>query len=226
MEWSYIRGILVGVLFGIATLHTRHLNAADQAELAVLIDNIGGVSAFTLVGAQDHTTNVLRQAGVKIRWLECSFAEAEYRDPPGCQVPLDVPTVIVKILPKAQAERWITPPKALGFSRDTDIFVLLHRVELLAAQKNMAKSVILGHVMAHEIGHALLGPGHSAGGLMRNWLRITELRLAEKGQLQFSPKEAAQIRQRTRILRGGPLKPPDQTSTRSRAAASVSSNSR
>jgi hypothetical protein len=195
----------IGILCTIAVLDSLPLAAADQdQELAVLVDNIGRTSAFTMVRAQNDTSLVFRLAGIKIRWLECSFAEAELQDPPGCRLPLDVPTVIVKILPQGEVKRWILSPNVLGFSQDRDTFIFLSRVEFLAVKTGVAKSVILGHAMAHEVGHALLGPGHPADGLMRNRLRIEEWKLAEKGELQFSSNETEQIRQRIRILRKVP----------------------
>jgi hypothetical protein len=51
---------------------------------------------------------------------------------------------------------------------------------------------VLGHVVAHELGHLLLGRGtHSAAGLMRADL---DTNLAVQGRLLFTDAEARAIR--------------------------------
>jgi hypothetical protein len=167
--------------------------AMDYRTLAVLVDNVAEVSSSTLERARGEAANVFRQAGIQIRWLECSFAEAEYRDPPGCQLALDVPTIIVKILSRAEVERWPVPGNSLGFARGTHVYVLFPRVEALAPFSSSVP-VILGHALAHEIGHSLLGNEHSADGIMRAGLRRRDWKRAEKGQLLFTRKEAVKLR--------------------------------
>jgi hypothetical protein len=72
--------------------------------------------------------------------------------------------------------------------------VFYDRIEALRARVNLELYVILGHAMAHEIGHVLLGSReHATGGLMQaNWNPAT-WRLASAGLLNFSPKEAKQM---------------------------------
>jgi hypothetical protein len=50
---------------------------------------------------------------------------------------------------------------------------------------------ILGDVMAHELGHLMLPPGHSTIGIMQPTVNMASRRLAT-----FSKKEASEIRQR------------------------------
>ena len=44
---------------------------------------------------------------------------------PGCQLSLDVPTVIVKVLPDAASRRWGLPANRLGFCVDKDVYLLM-----------------------------------------------------------------------------------------------------
>src|SRR3954449_12628045 len=85
-----------------------HVLASDvtRPNLAILLNDTADVPAPTLRRTQAGASNVFSQAGVAIRWLACSFAEAERQDPPGCMIPLDVPTVIVSILSEREARRW------------------------------------------------------------------------------------------------------------------------
>jgi hypothetical protein len=53
-----------------------------------------------------------------------------------------------------------------------DASVFVQAVRAQAAGFGMAFDLLMGYAVAHEVGHCLLGPGHSYGGLMRGaWNR-------------------------------------------------------
>jgi len=56
--------------------------------------------------------------------------------------------------------------------------------------------IVLGHAMAHEIGHLLLPYGHSPTGLMRAEWEAKDLRLAANRQLNFTSEQAELMRGR------------------------------
>jgi hypothetical protein len=57
------------------------------------------------------------------------------------------------------------------------------------------RSVILGHVIAHEVGHLLLGTNsHSQDGIMSAEWSGSELRRLAKGALLFTASEPMRIR--------------------------------
>jgi len=172
----------------------------ESLTLAVLIDNVAHVPQAILKKTQLQAADVFRHAGIGTRWLECSFQEAEHRDPPGCQLPLDVPVVIVKILPKAEAQRWSGLDGGLGFCLSKDAYVLFPRAQAVAQREGVPISLVLAHTLAHEVGHSLLGAGHRRDGLMRGVLRTSEWRLAAAGQLLFTPPEARDLREGIRKL--------------------------
>ena len=56
-------------------------------------------------------------------------------------------------------------------------------------------SAMLGHLIAHEIGHLLLpGTDHSASGIMCPQMREGDWNLARVGALTFTPRQAAMLR--------------------------------
>ena len=66
-----------------------------------------------------------------------------------------------------------------------------------ASKQNPA--VLLGHVMAHEIAHLLLGTNsHSASGIMRAHWYAQELASADRGALLFTPDQARAMTERLR----------------------------
>jgi hypothetical protein len=73
--------------------------------------------------------------------------------------------------------------------------VYFHRLEELAIGPKLGKGPLLGSMMAHEIGHLVLGVNsHSRRGLMSIPWDSNKLRQADIGQLGFTRKEAAAIR--------------------------------
>jgi hypothetical protein len=66
----------------------------------------------------------------------------------------------------------------------------------LAAEKHANEGVVLGHVMAHELGHLLLGgePGsaHSAGIMKHAWDK-EHVEKAKSGRLFFTPDQALRM---------------------------------
>jgi hypothetical protein len=55
-------------------------------------------------------------------------------------------------------------------------------------------AVLLGDVVAHELGHLILGPGHTPAGIMRAVWKAGEFDALRKGWLQFTDDERQRIR--------------------------------
>ena len=83
---------------------------------------------------------------------------------------------------------------ALGIALVSHAFVLYERIIDRARVWGLADSVILGHTMAHELGHLLLGEhSHTATGVMRPVVNRQDLRL-ESGQFLFDSKQVTKLR--------------------------------
>ena len=82
-----------------------------------------------------------------------------------------------------------------GFGYYANVFY--HRVEQLSGTRTCSRPVVLGHVIAHEMGHLLLGQGgHSRTGLMTaNWDR-SELEQVIQRTFIFNSQQAKEIRAR------------------------------
>ena len=66
-----------------------------------------------------------------------------------------------------------------------------------AIQYQADAAALLGQVMAHELGHLLLGPGHEKGSIMRDrWVGNGQSRLRQDWQ-RFTPTEQERIRRKT-----------------------------
>jgi hypothetical protein len=57
---------------------------------------------------------------------------------------------------------------------------------------------LLGASLAHEVGHLLLGPAHTATGIMRAHFALHDVEMASRGELLFSADQAARLREKLR----------------------------
>ena len=67
-------------------------------------------------------------------------------------------------------------------------------VQTLGTTKQIELTPLLGYVIAHELGHLLLGPGHAPNGVMRAVWSPMDLGAIRRGCLRFGPAEAARMR--------------------------------
>ena len=174
-----------------------------QRVINVLIYNHAKVPPATLRLAKSRASTVLGAAGVAPVFLDCALTADELRANPVCdQVPAGPTRLSLRILPKVMSARFGAEWNQFGFATlstangfATDAWVFFHKANDLAEAGVSSRAVILGHLIAHEIGHLLLGiGGHSAEGIMTaKWDRSTLLS-ADRGVLRFTPKQARHMR--------------------------------
>ena len=82
-----------------------------------------------------------------------------------------------------------------GSGRQADVFYA--NIAEMSAARFRNPADVLGHVMAHELGHLLLGASaHSPSGIMRLHWGETELQQAARGSLLFNEQQSHRIRER------------------------------
>jgi hypothetical protein len=158
-------------------------------EVRVWVINAAGVDEMTVSVALKRVALIFRDAGIRLAWLECSA---------GCRV--DEPSMLVLRIVAHPASGSVSP-NALGFAvaqQGDSTYASVFRDRVLALVGHggpCSEAELLGHAMAHELGHLLLGTSaHSSYGLMAGRWRATDLDRASVGFLLFSPAEAALMR--------------------------------
>ena len=181
----------------------------NEPVISVLVHNYAEIPAKTLIEAEEHAARILRRAGVGLRWLNCPGSQAEISRLPACARPEGGPTQLqLRVIPRTMAERLSLPNNAFGVALSAPqdqfgvyAFVFAHRVDEIAEQVGaevarlfFSPAVILGHIMAHEMGHLLLGAErHSRNGIMSaNWSE--DAKLASRGELLFTRTQGKRIR--------------------------------
>ena len=165
--------------------------------MRVLILNPAGAAPTVLADAEAAAARVFRHAGIETTWRHASDGRGDPYEAP----PEDLTSVIVINLMSPQTEARVRESaRAVGFAVAGDRFanIMYRRVERLARETSADLATLLGHVIAHEIGHLLLPPdAHSSGGIMNATL---DPLLADQAVLWFSPTEAADLRTRNAAL--------------------------
>jgi hypothetical protein len=209
-----IEGLAVGlaVLLGIAggpALGSAKPRPAQNAQsnpvITLRVYNYAQVEAQEWIRAKAEATRVLMSAGIEARWLDCPVT-AEPPSDHACRKPLKPTNFVLRILPKSMAERMARGADSFGFAQQsTDgtpsyvASVFFHRVEGAAREFGVSRAVVLGHALAHEVGHLLLGKdSHSPNGIMRALWTEKELLNASAARLLFLPQQAEQMRTEVR----------------------------
>ena len=149
-----------------------------------------------VLGAQ----GIFRWAGVEMEWLPCSPSmEAEGQDM-RCHQGQKKGDMNLGIAPRSMEGAFPISRWALGLAMPapegrpaSHAFVFYGRVEDFGKRIGYPVGLLLGAAIAHEVGHLLIGPEHTAGGIMRaNWKKQS-MAEAARGQLRFSTEQAVRL---------------------------------
>jgi len=172
----------------------------QQPNIIVRVYDYAGLPGDTLRNASLEAQKIFRKAGVETEWVECPLDRGAEQQYPACMKPVGPADATLRIVPQAM-QGYPVPQGAFGFALPSGderpaahAYVFNHRVEEAAEQSSCSGFRLLGHVMAHEVGHLLLGVNeHSSRGIMRpKWLK-QQLTQAESGQLVFPRGQAARL---------------------------------
>jgi hypothetical protein len=174
-------------------------NKATNPRITLRVYNYARVPSPILVHAKHEASNIFRRAGVETTWLDCRLSVAD-APTPACDRPFGPADLILRLLSSSMARRLATKGDVCGVAlgiKDppaTYAYIFYGCVLDLANRGYIVEGGILAAVMAHEVGHLLLGPGHSPSGIMRaKWTR-EDLAIIQVGFLLFTPHQSVLIR--------------------------------
>ena len=162
--------------------------AADPVPLAVIlhVTNHAGTPEPDLARAQAEISQIFGGIGVRTVWSDIA-AGPDDRACEGFNVDISLASPhLIRELTRHGAHEDVLGTAPRGGGR---IFIYSERVSLRARESMIDERVLLGRVIAHEVGHILLPrKGHSAAGIM-----VASLNTGPVGA-GFTPKEADAIR--------------------------------
>jgi hypothetical protein len=171
----------------------------SNTRVTVLVYNFVGVPPGVLQAAERQAEMILEPAGAKVDWVPCPNETSPDSQEP-CRSGWSTQTPGLRII--AGASKFQGPQFG---STAIPIYSTIYydRVTARAHRDHTDAdlSVMLGCVIAHELGHLLLrSPGHDARGIMQAQWGSAQLRQALTGHLLFTQEQAIRIQSQARIL--------------------------
>ena len=159
------------------------------------------VPKWVLTDAKKIAADIFRDAGIETSWLDCPVSPTSSPPSSTCLKPLDPAVLVLRILSRSMALRVPGPRDRFGFALLSKkqhfpyvANVFFHRIHDLANGRVTFWPTLLGHIMAHEMGHLLLGQGnHSRKGIMAVEWSEKDLQRATQGSLRFNSRQVEKI---------------------------------
>jgi hypothetical protein len=177
-----------------------------RPNIRVRVDNYTQASSGTIARAEREAARILSEAGLQTVWVDCPVGHSLSAAQDPCQEPLEPADLVLRILPNATGNKF--QDTVFGFAVQPVLASVYYDYPARLARSDNAKSelhVVLGCVIAHELGHLLLGSNsHSSSGIMQPRWERKQVREAMTGGLLFNPAQAKSIQverqKRTRLL--------------------------
>ena len=209
--------IALCLMIAVLAIGGERIDAARDAgdsplplDITVQIHDYVHLPPAVLSTASDVVSHVYQSIGVRTAWLaplqqkayESGGSPSHGSRAPSNPSRVPIAQITVLVLTPQMTVRGHIPEGILGFAAvATDggigriAYVIYDRVREQASIGAIDERELFGLVMAHEIGHLLLGPGSQGeAGLMKgNWDREDLLRFTRMTP-QFSSREADEIR--------------------------------
>ena len=169
--------------------------SAERLSIDCLMDDLVTVPDGTLAEARQTVARIFEPLAVPITWFDTTSALQRQKALNGSAAQGAFVTSLYVVRLVAKDGGGMAPSeRALGTAAvGTRVAIIPYpRVLELARNGSVTVGLVLGHVIAHELGHLLLQRAtHSAAGLMRATL---DLQLAQQGRLLFTAAEGQAIR--------------------------------
>jgi hypothetical protein len=190
--------VILAILIGAALVAISPMSFAENPQVTVCVYDDARVPREILARAEGRAAKIFEQAGVNVNWLDCSPSNSTRCAAPlesGGRVRLDL-----RITPNAAATTkdqifgvaYLAPD---GTGQYGDVF--WQRAKDLQTSSKVDLASILASVMAHEMGHLLLGSNaHAVSGIMQAHWAPSELRRIGMGSLLFLPDQGKRMRAR------------------------------
>lgn len=178
-----------------ATVEVR-AGIPDRVLTVRVYNSVGLPSADVLAAAETTAGPLLVATGIRVHFRFCGM-------PVPCDGPLGPSEVMVRIIQapagpsvRAYGVAYVLPAEGRGWLAS----VFAERIAAGAARAGLEPRQLLGLVMAHEVGHLLLGQTHSAAGLMSAHWHETALKrtgaTAVAHSWRFTEDQASAMRER------------------------------
>lgn len=174
-------------------------DGANNPQVTVFVNNSANVSQQMVLAAEQNAARAFRYAGVDLKWINCGAGGSDASQAP-CEDRFTSASLVVRLVPHARTlTDGIFGVSFLDHDAGAYADIFFEPIRQFH-EKNQGISLapILGDVIAHELGHLLLGSNaHSRDGIMQPHWTKEQLQQVAMGRIRFNKEQA--IRMRTRI---------------------------
>jgi hypothetical protein len=183
---------------GFACADVSSTRAADPGPtIRVRVTNYTEATAAAVSKAEREAGRLLGEAGLNVVWIDCQLKQTAVSPTDPCQQPLEPTDIVLRVLP--DHARNGVQDSAFGLAVLPVLASVYYEHAVLLARNDGAEfetPIILGFVMAHEIGHLMLGSNsHSDTGVMQGQWERKQVRQIMKGDLHFTALQSKRIRE-------------------------------
>lgn len=177
----------------------------NTVPITVRLDNYSQASSAILVTAQREASRIMQQAGLRVVWLDCPKRPSTAGAQGPCEKALEGTDIRLRVLAAPVKNEF--NDTVFGFAVHPVLASVYYDYAVRRAKTDDAMfeiPIILGCVMAHELGHLLLGSnGHSNAGIMRPRWEYSQFRQLMMGGLLFTSEQSNQmcVQARARLKR-------------------------
>jgi hypothetical protein len=162
-----MNGRTVTTVLAIMTLFTAgraHATQDDQTAIVLRVDNYAKVPPATLQGAEREASRIYAKLGIDLIWIHSSDDERRVEGAREVRVLLLCSQMSAQ---KIRQDRISNGVLGVAGHATGRAYVFIPRV-MEHSMRFGSPSLVLGRVLAHEVGHLLLSErGHSTRGLMK-----------------------------------------------------------
>ena len=213
MAWPFtIRVAAILTLIGVA--QAAPVAQREPLTIVVHVDDYAAVPTRMLLRAESRANTVYTLAGVVTLWVNRAMPRELHSEGSAPAGPIGERAVHLRVIilsdemTRKKLRDSLHGSDVLGLAQpapelsNTVAFVFFPRLERAADLHVESTSDVLGHVMAHEVGHLILQPGSQSDiGIMRDTWEPNEKRTPV-----FSTEQGAAIRIRLSAARASDLK--------------------
>lgn len=189
------------LIFALPGADSSCAKAADATGpmFTVAVYNQAGAPAEALAQAETVAGHIFREAGLQVNWLNCGVPGESEEQIQSCLQAVFPTHLQVRIVRHAislsEAVFGISYLAEDGSGCYSDVFFV--PMKDLSERLDLNPGRVLGHVIAHEIAHLLLGPkSHTPKGIMRRYWQPEDLTDMVQGRLLFTRQDAEVMRRR------------------------------
>ena len=190
-----VTAALVGIM-GLASAEPALGLDDEPPAITVLVANYSQASPAILAAAEREAGRILGQAGLRASWLECSVVPSTVSTQDPCQKAPEANGIRLRILAAPVQDKF--QDSIFGFAVHPVLASVYYEFALRRSKRDDAEfeiPIILGCVMAHELGHLLLGSNsHFDRGIMLARWEVNQVRQLMMGTLLFTPEQSRLMR--------------------------------